>query len=190
MTDNITSIKKKLSEGKLSESKKENFGTGLYGFLMFMIDYYRRVRSDLKMDFDSFIIIQIVVSHEVYIMQSETPKTYSEISGEFDKIAKQKDIDGTFLIFKAKELMNKIQKNKLTVSSICQVSTLPKETVRRKVRSLVVRKFLTQTKSEGVLVGPAYKTIYDETVPQTLNRLSKLIKKWKENGSLGQLLEM
>lgn len=188
MSDNVTSlIKKKLKDPK---TEPKNFGTGMYSFLMFMIDYYRRVRSDLKMDFDSFMIVQIVVSHEVYIMQSETAKTYSEISGEFDRISKAKDINDSLLIFKAKELMSKIQKNKLTVSSICQVSTLPKETVRRKVRSLVSRKFLTQTKSEGVLVGPAYKTIYDETVPQTLNRLSKLIKKWKENGSLGQLLEM
>ena len=185
--DNVTSIKKKLIN---SGSKQRSFGTGMYGFLMFMIDYYRRVRSDLKMDFDSFIIIQIVVSHEVYIMQSETSKTYSEISNEFNKISKAKDIDETHLIFKAKQLMSKIQKNKLTVSSICQVSTLPKETVRRKVRTLVGRKILTQNKSEGVLVGPAYKHIFDETVPKTTIAFSKLIKKWKANGVLDNLLSL
>ena len=188
MTDNVTSlIKKKLNDPKL---QPKNFGTGMYGFLMFMTDYYRRVRSELKMDFDSFMIVQIVVSHEVYVMQGETSKTYSEISGEFDRISKAKDIDDSFLIFKAKELMSKIQKNKLTVSSICQVSTLPKETVRRKVRALVTRKVLTQTKSEGVLVGPNYKTIFEETVPKTVASFSKLIKKWKENGTLQQILEM
>ena len=185
--DNVTSIKKKLNN---PGPKQKSFGTGMYEFLMFMIDYYRRVRSDLKMDFDSFIIIQIVVSHEVYIMQSETSKTYSEISNEFNKISKAKDIDETHLIFKAKQLMTKIQKNKLSVSSICQVSTLPKETVRRKVRTLVGRKILTQNKSEGVLVGPAYQYIFDETVPKTTIAFSKLIKKWKANGVLDNLLSL
>ena len=186
MTDNVTSlIKKKLTDPKI---QPKNFGTGMYGFLMFMTDYYRRVRSELKMDFDSFMVVQIVVSHEVYIMQGETAKTYSEISGEFDRISKATDIDDSLLIFKAKELMSKIQKNKLTVSSICQVSTLPKETVRRKVRALVAKKILTQTKSEGVLVGPGYKIIFDETVPKTVSAFSKLIKKWKETGVLNSLL--
>ena len=187
--DNVVSIiKKKLND--TSKEQKKTFGTGMYGFLMFMIDYYRRVRADLKMDFDSFIIVQIVVSHEVYIMQSETAKTYSEISHEFDKISKAKDIDDSLLIFKAKELMSKIQKNKLTVSSICQVSTLPKETVRRKIRRLVARKILTQSKSEGVLVGTGYKTIFDESVPKTVSSFSRLLKKWKENGMLQQILEL
>ena len=103
-------------------------------------------------------------------------KTYSEISSEFDKISKATDIDDSLLIFKAKELISKIQKNRLTVSSICQVSTLPKETVRRKVRALVARKILSQTKSEGVLVGPGYKLIFDETVPKTTLAFSRLIK--------------
>ena len=186
--DNVTSlIKKKLND---PQTRPENFGAGMYGFLMFMTDYYRRVRSELKMDFDSFMIVQIVVSHEVYIMQGETAKTYSEISGEFDRISKATDIDDTLLIFKAKELMSKIQKNKLTVSSICQVSTLPKETVRRKVRALVARKVLTQNKSEGVLVGPGYKMIFEETVPKTVEEFSKLIKKWKATGMLEEILKL
>ena len=129
--DNITSIKKKLKI--IAGGNEKAFGNGMYAFLMFMIEHYRRVKTDLKMDFDSFIIIQVVVSHEVYIMQSETPKTYSEISDEFEKISKATSIDDTLLIFKAKELMSKIQKNKLTPASICQVTTLPKETVRRKI---------------------------------------------------------
>ena len=183
--DNVTSIKKKLN---LLGQRQKNFSHGMYGFLMFMIEHYRRVKTDLKMDFDSFIIIQVVVSHEVYIMQSQTSKTYSEISDEFDKVSKATSIDDSLLIFKAKELMSKIQKNKLTVSSICQVTTLPKETVRRKVRALVAKNILTQNKSEGLLVGPGYKKIFDETVPKTTAALSKLIKKWKETGVLDKLL--
>ena len=185
--DNVTSIKKKLN---LIGHNQKTFSNGMYAFLMFMIEHYRRVKTDLKMDFDSFIIIQVVVSHEVYIMQSQSSKTYSEISDEFDKVSKATSIDDSLLIFKAKELMSKIQKNKLTVSSICQVTTLPKETVRRKVRALVAKNILTQNKSEGLLVGPGYKKIFDETVPKTTAALSKLIKKWKETGVLDSLLAL
>ncbi len=186
--DNVTSIKKKLN---LLGERQKTFSNGMYAFLMFMIEHYRRVKTDLKMDFDSFIIIQVVVSHEVYIMQSfGTPKTYSEISDEFDKVSKATDIDSTLLIFKAKELMSKIQRNKLTPASICQVTTLPKETVRRKIRALVQKKILTQTKSEGILVGPGYKTVFDSTAPKTIQSLSKLIKKWKETGVLDSLLKL
>ena len=185
--DNVTSIKKKLN---LLGERQKTFSHGMYAFLMFMIEHYRRVKTDLKMDFDSFIIIQVVVSHEVYIMQSETPKTYSEISDEFEKVSKATSIDDTLLIFKAKELMSKIQKNKLTPASICQVTTLPKETVRRKIRALVTKKILTHNKSEGVLVGTGYKSVFDETVPKTTAALSKLIKKWKETGVLDSLLAL
>ena len=186
--DNVTSlVKKKLN---LLGQRQKTFSNGMYAFLMFMIEHYRRVKTDLKMDFDSFIIIQVVVSHEVYIMQSQSSKTYSEISDEFDKVSKATSIDDSLLIFKAKELMSKIQKNKLTVSSICQVTTLPKETVRRKVRALVAKNILTQNKSEGLLVGPGYKKIFDETVPKTTAALSKLIKKWKETGVLDNLLKI
>ena len=186
--DNVTSlVKKKLN---LLGHRQKTFSNGMYAFLMFMIEHYRRVKTDLKMDFDSFIIIQVVVSHEVYIMQSQSSKTYSEISDEFDKVSKATSIDDSLLIFKAKELMSKIQKNKLTVSSICQVTTLPKETVRRKVRALVAKNILTQNKSEGLLVGPGYKKIFDETVPKTTAALSKLIKKWKETGVLDNLLKI
>ena len=186
--DNVTSI----IENKLKNlgQKQKTFGKGIYEFLMFMIEHYRRVKTDLKMDFDSFIIIQVVVSHEVYIMQSENAKTYSEISDEFDKVSKATDIDSSLLIFKAKELMSKIQRNKLTPASICQVTTLPKETVRRKIRALVQKNILTQSKSEGILVGPGYKVVFDETVPKTTSALSKLIKNWKETGVLDGLLQL
>ena len=185
--DNVTSI----VENKLKhlDQKQKTFGKGMYEFLMFMIEHYRRVKTDLKMDFDSFIIIQVVVSHEVYIMQSENAKTYSEISDEFDKVSKATDIDSTLLIFKAKELMSKIQKNKLSASSICQVTTLPKETVRRKIKALVKKNILTQSKSEGILVGPGYKAIFDLTAPKTIQALSKLTKKWKTTGVLDNLLK-
>ncbi len=84
--DNVTSIKKKLN---LLGQRQKTFSHGMYAFLMFMIEHYRRVKTDLKMDFDSFIIIQVVVSHEVYIMQSETPKHIPRFLMSLKKYLKQ-----------------------------------------------------------------------------------------------------
>ena len=42
------------------------FSKGLYHWIMFVIDFYSRVRSTLKMDIESFVILQVVVSHNLY----------------------------------------------------------------------------------------------------------------------------
>ena len=105
--ENITSIKK-LIDSKL---KSKPFSSGMYAFLMFLIDYYyRRVRSDLKIDYDSFIIIQVVVSHGIYLIQSEHSKNYSEIAKEFSRISSSDNTDTSDIVFKASEIMAKIKK--------------------------------------------------------------------------------
>ena len=129
--------------------------------------------------------------HEIKIPFKDDFNSYFSDWKDFKhKISKSTSIDDSLLIFKAKELMNKIQKNKLTASSICQVTTLPKETVRRKIKALVKKSILTQNKSEGILVGPGYKSVFEDTVPKTTAAISKLIKKWKETGVLDSLLAL
>ena len=185
--DNITSIKKKYIDSKL---KTKPFGTGMYAFLMFLIDYYRRVRTDLKMDFDSFVIVQVVVSHGVYLMQSERSKSFSEITDELNKLSEKNESDTSDVIFRASELMAKVKKNKLTISSICQVTTLPKETVRRKVQTLCKKNILSLDKNNGVLIGTNYKKIYEAFVPSTHVALSQLMKKWKRADVIDYLLKL
>ena len=43
----------------------------MYQFSMFMINYYARVRKELKIDYDSFMIIQTVVSHTLYQLKKD-----------------------------------------------------------------------------------------------------------------------
>ena len=77
---------------------------------------------------------------------------------------------------------------KLTISSICLVTTLPKETVRRKVNELSKRNLLKISKKEGVILGTMYKKVFREFVPQTTLELSKLIKNWENTGILKSIL--
>ena len=85
---------------------------------MFVIDFYSRVRSTLKMDIESFVILQVVVSHNLYELNKTGSKTYSEVEYEISNIRENN------------------KNRKLTFASIAEVLQLPRETVRRKVLQL------------------------------------------------------
>ena len=87
---------------------------------MFIISFYSRVRETLKIDFETFVILQVVVSHSLYQVNKTGSKSYSEIKEHVEKLS-----------------MVKLKKNlKLTFASISEVIQLPRETVRRKVLEL------------------------------------------------------
>ena len=63
--------------------KSPNFSTGLYHWMMFLINFYNRVKKDLKIDFDSFMILQLVVSDYLYKTNKEGTKNYKELEESF-----------------------------------------------------------------------------------------------------------
>ena len=186
----IGSVKTKMSKGKntigvdkvvsFEEIVKEkgqqeaSFSQGLYHWVMFILSLYTRVRENLKIDFESFVILQVVVSHSLYQINKSGSKTFSEIEDQITKIGQNK----------------KIKNTKLTFASIADVLQLPRETVRRKVLSLKKKDILSFNTDSGIKLGPAYKTIYKEFVTQTTIDLSTLLKKWKKSGALENLLEI
>ena len=150
------------------------FSKGLYEWIMFVISFYSRVRETLKIDFETFIVLQVVVSHSLYQVNKTGSKSYSEIKEHVEELS-----------------MVKLKKNlKLTFASISEVIQLPRETVRRKVLELCKKDILTFNSENGIKLGPAYKTIYQEFVSQTTVDMSTLVKKWKHSGALDKLLEL
>ena len=170
-TDKVVSFEEIARE---KGSKEPIFSQGLYNWVMFILSLYTRVREKLKIDFESFVILQVVVSHSLYQINKTGTKTFSELEEQMTKIGQSK----------------KIKNNKLTFASIADVLQLPRETVRRKVLSLNKSNILLSNASDGIKLGPAYKTIYKEFVAQTTLDLSTLLKKWKKNGALQNLLEL
>ena len=154
--------------------KEPIFSQGLYHWVMFILSLYTRVRENLKIDFESFVILQVVVSHSLYQINKSGTKTFSELEEQMTKIGQNK----------------KTNNNKLTFASIADVLQLPRETVRRKVLSLSKNNILLSNTENGIKLGSAYKTIYKEFVAQTTLDLSTLIKKWKKSGALEYLLEI
>ena len=158
---------------KIKGEAEPIFSKGLYHWVMFVISFYTRVRETLKIDFESFIVLQVVVSHSLYQLNKTGSKSYTEIKEHVELLSKVK-----------------LKKNlKLTFASISDVIQLPRETVRRKVLELCNIDILKFSSENGIKLGPAYKTIYKEFVSQTTMDMSALVKKWKHSGALDKLLE-
>ena len=171
--DNIRAIS--IEENKANiEANEPVFSKGLYDWVMFIFVYYSRIRKTLKIDFESFIVLQVVVSHSLYHLNKEGVKKFSEIEKNVELLS-----------------MSKLRENnKLSFASIAEVLQLPRETVRRKVLELNKREIVQIDDTNGIKLGPAYKTIYKEFVSQTTVDMSTLVKKWKIAGALDKLLQM
>ena len=154
--------------------KEPLFSKGLYHWVMFVLSLYTRVREKLNIDYESFVILQVVVSHSLYEINKSGNKTFSELEEQIASITRKKNI----------------KTSKLTFASIAEVLQLPRETVRRKVISLSKKDILTFSTYGGIKLGPAYKTIYKDFVGQTTLDLSALMKKWEKTGALKTLLEL
>ncbi len=150
------------------------FSKGLYHWVMFILSLYTRVREKLNMDYESFVILQVAVSHSLYEINKSGNKTFAELEEQMAKITQKKSI----------------KTSKLTFASIAEVLQLPRETVRRKVISLSKKDILTFSSYGGIKLGPFYKSIYKDFVSQTTLDLSSLIKKWEKTGALKTLLEL
>ena len=84
-------LEKKLLNAKL---KEKPFSMGMYSFVMFIINYYSRVKKQIKIDFDSFIIVQVVTSHALYVLNKssfEKKLSYPDIKKVWDKMAAEYD---------------------------------------------------------------------------------------------------
>jgi len=162
------------SASKKMGLKEPLFSKGLYHWVMFVLSLYTRVREKLNIDYESFVILQVVVSHSLYEINKSGDKTFAELEEQMKKITQKKNI----------------RTSKLTFASIAEVLQLPRETVRRKVIALSKKYILSFTSYSGIKLGPSYKIIYKEFVSQTTKDLSTLIKKWEKSGALKTLLEL
>jgi len=177
---------KKIGKGNLLKQKP--FSVGMYHFNMFMVSYYARVKEIVKIDYDSFMIVQTVVGNTLYNMKKKNyqSSSYKELESELEKSLE--GTDNTFNVL-ANQSSKKLSQ-RLTLSSISLVTGLPKETVRRKTKILSNKKILWNTEKEGILLGRNYKKIFSEYVPETVLNVSNLLKNWEKNGILKALLNL
>ena len=186
----INKVRLKLKVGTKEQtnfSGQKPFAQIMYRFSMFMIDYYSRVKKELKIDYDSFMIVQTCVIHTLYQLTKKpnnSSLSYEELETEWEKI-RQLERPAT------DEFENYIPKShiKLNISSICLVTNLPKETVRRKVNILTKKNILKISKKNGIFLGKQYSKIFKEFVPVTVHEISNMIKHWERTGILKNIIK-
>jgi len=183
----INSLRHKIREGSDQFLSTKPFALGMYRFAMFVINYYARVREKLKIDYDSFMILQTVVSHSLYQLNKKKVgvTSYSELAMEWEKLLINKKNISQIVKYTSSKKIN----SKLTFSSICLVTTLPKESVRRKVNELAKKNFIIISKKAGILLGSQYMKVFKDFVPDTAIDVSKLLKSWEKSGVLKSLLD-
>ena len=190
----IRSLRQKIRKGPSDQLLSiKPFAAGMYGFVMVMISYYSRVREQLKIDYDSFMIIQTAVSHSLYQLNKKKigSKSYIELETEWEKLMDKNDLSANIenVQENIENYSNTENNLKLTISSICLVTSLPKETVRRKVNELIKKNLLNISKRDGILLGSMYKKVFREFIPTTTKEVSKLIRNWEKAGILKSLLD-
>ena len=188
LNQKIEELKKKIKREPTSEASlsEKPFAEGMYSFMMFIIEYYSRVRKQLKIDYDSFIIIQTVVTHFLYHLKKKNIKgiSYEELEARLFKNLTEEE--GMQHSLSAHSIYNKNEI--LTMSSVSLVTELPKETVRRKVRELVKKNIIKISKKNGITLGKKYSDIFKDFVPRTTYQITKMIQEWEKLGLIKSIL--
>ena len=67
-------------EGKTENNKNVDleFGKAAYYVVMFLVEHFRIVREELNIDYESFIILQVINSHYLYNKTKEGDITWSD----------------------------------------------------------------------------------------------------------------
>ena len=72
-------------ESKNKIKKNENFSSGFYDWAIFLINFYQRINKKLAIDFESFLILQVVVSYNVYLINKNKEVSLEALSFAFEK---------------------------------------------------------------------------------------------------------
>jgi len=170
-----TNLIKEFIDKKDTNPKETPFSESYYHWLMFMINHARRIPIELNIDLESFLIIQTIASHSVYLLNKKGSKSFSDLEEEFELLftsyGKKKDI------------------HKLKYSTISQVLEMPRETVRRKIAALVKKKILKVSSKTGICLDKNYLKIYNDFSYKTSIEIAKLVRKWNNIGAINKILE-
>jgi predicted transcriptional regulator len=176
----VSALKNFTGKETLVQSTKDpegDFSKAAYAFQVFLTDYYRRVKTDYNLDFDTFMIIVVVLQHGIY----EARKMH-EANTSMDQL--KKDIEQTQL-----EGFFKTKNRKLGINSISNVLEMPEETTRRKIESLVKKGILQKSKVDGIIVGKDFLKIHSPFADKTIQSFKALIRQLNNLGMIDDFIK-
>ena len=149
-----------------------DFSIGLYDWSIFLSNFYLRVRQVLKIDYESFMILQITLGYYLNTINKSGASSIDDLSFRFEEMINEKT-----------------KKNsRLSVTSISSALNLPRETVNRKIYSLIKRKLLVMDTNKSIFLGPDFQKIFNSFALETTHDLGKLITRWNNKNYLDRLI--
>ena len=149
-----------------------DFSAGLYDLSIFLTNFYLRVKQVLKIDYESFMILQITLGYYLNTINKLGASSIDNLSFRFEEIINEKT-----------------KKNsRLSVTSISSALNLPRETVNRKIDSLMKRKLLVMDTNKSIFLGPDFQKIFGSFALETTHDLGKLITRWNNKDYLDRLI--
>ena len=160
------------SKNKIKENK--NFSSGFYDWAIFLITFYQRIKKKLGLDFESFLILQVVVSYNVYLINKNKEISLESLSFAFEKSSNAKVLSSP----------------RLTVTSISSSLNMPRETVKRKILLLQNNKFLRINPNKTIQLGKKYTEIFPDFASGTTLDLARLLQRWDKKDIVRQILNL
>jgi hypothetical protein len=149
------------------------FTRAAYYWIMMIIDHFQKTREMLKIDYESYIIIQTVVSHFLHNVNKE-----------------EADWQKMWELTNSKKAKDNFYKPKLIISSISLITGLPKETVRRKLLELNKKKIIVLNGKKGLRLGERFEKFHKKYSQYTTLKISEMLNKWEKIGALEFILNV
>ena len=131
---------------KKDSDQKSTYSKAAYAWLMTVTSYYKRV-SDLGINIDELMTLNTVAANWLYKINSSDTKSLEELKG-----------------MSSDEIKKYFKGSKLSILSIANILSQPKESIRRRVQKLIDFQLLAKDESSGIILGENYTK--DVAVPQ------------------------
>ena len=159
---------------ELKKPEVPDFSTGMYQWSLFLINLFLRVKKNLKIDYDSFMIMHIVFGYHLNQIHKDEQKSFKQLSFKFENSIKNKTSSTV----------------KLTVTSIASALDLPRETVKRKVDGLIELQILGFQSNKSISLGAKYKEVVDQFILESTHDIGKLLKRWESKDYINKLIKL
>ena len=162
-----------MNKKELKKPEVPDFSAGMYQWSLFLINLFLRVKKNLKIDYDSFMIMHIVFGYHLNQIHKDEQKSFEQLSYKFENLVKE-NIPST---------------ERLTVTSISLALDMPRETVKRKVDGLIELQILGFQSNKSISLGAKYKEVVDQFILESTHDIGKLLKRWESKDYINKLIK-
>ena len=150
----------------------ESFENLAYSWEMFLIEHFQKIKNLHYNDYDCYIIMQVVNSHFIYNKKKDKAK---EDKTSWNDLFQLANSDYRKIVI--------AEKNKLSISSISRVTTIPIETTRRKLQKLS-NEGVIEINNNSITIGPKHNEVWKKIGSEEVKLVRNFIENIKNNGAL------